>query len=85
MLKVICDKCGADCDLTAYDVLIRSIHNPCPHHISDRAEPQITDEANYHIRFVLCSKCYRQFRLPNLYENSYGKNEIVWRGSDGEN
>lgn len=30
MLKMICDKCGADCDRIAYDVRVNVLHNPVP-------------------------------------------------------
>lgn len=69
MVKIVCDHCGKDCDLVGYDVLIRSIHNPCPHGYLDTGDIHITDEPKHHVRFVLCQKCYRQvFGLPNLYD-----------------
>lgn len=82
MLKIICDHCGADCDLVGYDVLIRSIHNPCPHGYLDTGDMHITDEPKHHIRFTLCQKCYRQvFCLPNLYQCEL-EQRVVFRGKD---
>lgn len=80
MIKIICDNCGRDCDNTAYDVLIRCIHNPVPKCLSDQGDLQITDEPATHLRFILCSECYReQYKLPNIYE-CRAKHQIVRRG-----
>ena len=66
MIKIICDECGGDCDLVGYDLLIRSIHNPCPTSLSDTGNLSITCDKELK-RFVLCQKCYDKHMLPNLF------------------
>ena len=66
MIKIICDECGTDCDLCGYDILIRSIHNPCPVRLTDIGKLSITCDDNVK-RFVLCQKCYAKHRLPNIF------------------
>lgn len=81
MIKIICDKCGADCDRVAFDIRIGVLHNPTPMYIRDLGEPKITDD-NTRIRFTLCTKCYREkFHLPNIYMSS---NHVVWRDQEEE-
>ena len=78
MIRLVCDKCRKDCDRTAYDILIRSVHNPVPVRFDDTECLSITDEPFNTIRFMVCQKCYREMKLPNVYEcNSIGG--IVWR------
>lgn len=69
MIKVICDKCGGNCDRTAYDIQIGAIHNPTPLYANDTGEAKITDD-NTRIRFVLCQKCYSKIGLPNIYKTA---------------
>lgn len=66
MIKIVCDECGGDCDLVGYDLLIRSIHNPCPTHLSDTGNLSITCDKDVK-RFVLCQKCYAKHMLPNIF------------------
>jgi hypothetical protein len=66
MIKVMCDECGKDCDLCGYDILIRSIHNPCPVRFSDTGPLSITCDREIK-RFVLCQECYAKHKLPNLF------------------
>lgn len=67
MIRLICDKCGKDCDLNALDIMIHNIHNPVPHSLEDVGRPQLTSSGE-HKRFLLCSDCYRALGLPNVYE-----------------
>ena len=67
MIKMFCDICGKDCDLTAYDLTIYVLHNPCPVKKQDVDKPQITSE-DTHTRCVLCSECYEKTKLPNPYK-----------------
>ena len=77
MVKLICDKCGKDCDLCAYDITIASLHNPVPHHRSDIGLAQISCD-NTRVRFVLCQECYAEHGLPNIYFEADKKpNELV--------
>ena len=80
MLKMICDKCGADCDRIAYDVRVNVLHNPVPVVMTDSGEPKITCD-NSRIRFLLCQNCYKQLGLPNIYK-CVDKGEVVWRDED---
>lgn len=80
MVKLLCDKCGADCDLVGFDVRVNVLHNSTPHSIFEFGEPKITDD-NTHIRFLLCQKCYREMGLPNIYMAQEAK-RIVWREDD---
>lgn len=66
MIKMICDKCGNDCHLIGYDILIRVLHNPEPVSMTDTGYPSITDD-NTSIRMVLCQDCYKKLGLPNPY------------------
>lgn len=66
MIKIICDECGGDCDLAGYDLLIRSIHNPCPTRLSDTGNLSITCDKEVK-RFILCQKCYAKHILPNIF------------------
>lgn len=67
MIKILCDRCGADCGRVGYEIRVASIHNPTPLHAKDLGDLRITDEtAKY--RFVLCQKCYRAMGFPNCYE-----------------
>ena len=76
MIKVICDECGKDCDLVGYDLLIRSIHNPCPVRLSDIGDLSITCD-NERKRFVLCQDCYAKHQMPNLFYD-----ELVFIGGE---
>lgn len=80
MIKMICDECGKDCDLCAYDVYLGSLHNPRPVRLSDIGEAQITCE-NTHIRFVLCQDCYAKHNLPNLWL-SVEEKRLAWSEED---
>lgn len=66
MMKIICDKCGQDCGLNAYDILIGALHNPVPTSIKDTERPTATTDST-HIRFTLCQDCYESLGLPNIY------------------
>ena len=79
MLQMICDKCGADCGLIAYDVLIRVLHNPSPVCMGDTSEPKITCD-NSSIRMLLCQDCYRKLGMPNIY-TAIRKEKLTFRDS----
>ena len=66
MIRLICDKCGDDCDLNAYDIRVNVIHNPVPLSSKDFGEPHLTDD-NTRYRFLLCQKCFRDMGFPNPY------------------
>lgn len=66
MVKVFCDKCGKDCQLQAFDILIGKISDPAPTNIFDTSDLKITCE-NDKIRFILCQDCYIKLGLPNIY------------------
>lgn len=72
MIKLECDKCGADCGLIAFDIRVNVIHNPVPVYVRDLGEPHLTDD-NTRYRFVLCQKCFRQMGFPNPYMIEKGK------------
>lgn len=80
MIRIFCDRCGADCDLVGYDVRACVLHNFTPHSIFEVGEPKLSDDQT-HIRFVLCQKCYRDLGLPNIYMAKEAK-KIVWREDD---
>lgn len=67
MIKLICDRCGKECGLNAFDVRSNVIHNPVPTSIRDVGEPKLS-ACDDHIRFMLCSDCYNELGLPNPYE-----------------
>lgn len=67
MLKIICDKCGKDCGLIAYDLLVRILHNPEPVSIKDTGAPHITSD-NSSIRMTFCENCYKEMGMPNIYK-----------------
>lgn len=83
MVRIICDKCGCDCDRNAYDVFVQAIHNPAPLYYNDQKAATITDEPNTHVRFTLCQKCYREMQFPNIY-SCMEKKKIVWRDEQDE-
>lgn len=66
MIKLICDKCGKDCDLIARDIQVCNIINPIPHDVTDIGLPTISN-SNERKRFLLCQNCYKKMGLPNLY------------------
>ena len=76
MVKLICDKCGKDCDRIGYDILIRMFRNFAPYDKNDKTSPCLSDEAR-HLRMVLCQDCYIGLGLPNLYVQDESK-EVVW-------
>lgn len=77
MIKMICDKCGKDCDLIAYDIRIGVLHNPVPVSLKDVGEPKITSD-NSHIRMLLCQDCYKELGLPNIYA-TIRENKLTFR------
>ncbi len=79
MVKLICDKCGSDCDRIGYDILIRMLRNFAPYDKNDKSSPCLTD-GDQHLRILLCQDCYMSLRLPNLYIQE-GKKEVVWEKS----
>ena len=66
MIKLICDKCGKDCDNIALDVLVRALENPTPVSCKDTGEPKITISSETK-RMLLCQSCYKRLGLPNVY------------------
>lgn len=67
MIKIFCDRCGADCGRVGYEIRVATIHNPTPLYATDIGDLKITDQpAKY--RFVLCEKCERAMGFPNFYE-----------------
>lgn len=66
MVKVLCDKCGKDCELNALAITTEVIHNPCPVHLQDCGDLQITGDHSK-IRYILCQECYIGLGLPNVY------------------
>ena len=84
MVKVLCDKCGKDCELNALAITTEVIHNPCPVHLQDCGDLQITVDRS-RIRYILCQKCYIGLSLPNVYETIREK-ELKFRNEgDKEN
>lgn len=77
MLKMMCDKCGKDSNLIAYDLLIRLLHNPSPVSITDKSDPTITHD-NSSMRIMLCQNCYRKLGLPNIY-TALNDNKLEFR------
>ena len=77
MVKVFCDKCGADCDLISYVVSIEVIHNPSPVNPFSRGDIKLTCDNSF-LRVCMCQKCYRGMNLPNIYKSTT-KKEVVWR------
>lgn len=77
MLKMMCDKCGNDSNLIAYDLLIRLLHNPSPVSITDKSDPAITHD-NSSMRIMLCQNCYRKLGLPNIY-TALNDNKLEFR------
>ena len=73
MVKIICDKCGKECDHNAFDVFVNFLHDYIPTHCKETVKANIGDE-NTHIRFILCQDCYKKFGLPNPYSK-----EIKWQ------
>ena len=76
MVKLICDKCGKDCDRIGFDLMLRLISNFSPCGKNDTSCPRLTDE-DVHLRMVLCQDCYIDLGLPNLYAQDESK-EVVW-------
>ena len=66
MIQIMCDCCGSDCELNAYDIRVSTIHNPVPASYFDIGEPHLTDDATRY-RFVLCQNCFRKMGFPNPY------------------
>ena len=66
MIKLICDKCGKDCDCHAMDVLVRVIDNPTPVSFNDTGEPKMTI-CNKTKRMLLCQSCYREMGMPKVF------------------
>ena len=82
MIKVICDKCDADCGLVGYALTVEVIHNPCPVHIFDVGDLKITCD-NTKLRMVLCQDCYRSLGLPNVHKAVRDK-KLAWRDKPKE-
>lgn len=80
MLKIICDKCGHDCDRVGYELRVAAIHNPVPLYPTDIGELKITDDTTQ-IRCVVCQECYKKLGLPNIYEVAR-TGEIFFRCED---
>ena len=76
MIKIICDRCGQDCDAVGYDILIRAIHNPIPQHISDKGDLSITCD-HESVRMIVCQEYYKELELPNIYRSNV-QNSITW-------
>lgn len=68
MVKIMCDKCGKECNHNAFDVFVNFLHDYMPTNIKETSRASIGDE-NTHIRFILCQDCYEELRLPNPYSN----------------
>ena len=78
MVKVFCDRCGADCKLNAYAIRIENIHNRYPSFPLDIGPPYLS-VSHERCQFTLCQDCYLEMGLPNLYEVQNNK-EIRFRG-----
>ena len=76
MVKVICDKCGADCDRIGFDVLIRCLCNFEPAYKNETGSPKITD-AEESVRFTLCWDCFKKRGLPHPYDQRFAE-EVLW-------
>ncbi len=83
MIRVLCDKCGADCDATAYAIAVEVIHNPTPRFPTDSGGIKITDDKS-HMRMCLCQNCYRELGFPNIYV-VMETNRLEWHGLRKEN
>ncbi len=83
MIRVLCDKCGADCDATAYAIAVEVIHNPTPRFPTDSGGIKITDDKS-HMRMCLCQNCYRGLGFPNIYA-VMETNRLEWHGLRKEN
>lgn len=83
MIKILCDKCGVDCDRVSFAVSVSLIHNPSPLYVGDTSNPTLTDEPNKHVQFILCQDCYTKLGLPNVYLQRPNSKRIVWRETDG--
>ena len=81
MLKVICDKCGVDCNRVAFEIRVSSIHNPTPLYAMDIGDLKITDERKSY-RFTLCQTCYRKMGFPNYYKVTEG-GDLKFRDEGG--
>lgn len=77
MIKVICDKCGSDCDREGYEIRVNAIHNPVPLYPTDTGDLTITEDRTS-MRFILCRTCYKKMGLPNIYSNQKQK-KVIWR------
>lgn len=66
MIKIICDKCGKDCDNIALDVLVRALENPTPVSCKDTGAPKLTINSESK-RMLLCQSCYKALGLPNVF------------------
>lgn len=82
MIKVFCDKCGADCDLNAYVLTVEVIHNPSLVSPDDIGSLKITDD-NTFMKMCLCQSCYKELKFPNIYKvKRTGK--LDWKNYDKE-
>lgn len=79
MIRVFCDKCGADCDANAFVITVEVIHNPTPLYPTDFGDIKITDDKSY-MRMCLCQNCYRGLGFPNIYEVTRTK-KLKWRNA----
>lgn len=66
MIKVLCDKCGCDCERNAFEIRVSAIHNPTPLYALDVGDLKITTDHKYY-RFILCQHCCREMGFPNYY------------------
>lgn len=80
MIKLICDKCGKDCDRIGYDILIRMLDNFAPYDKNDTSAPHLTNK-DQHLRMLLCQDCYISLKLPNLYMQE-GSKGVVWNDKE---
>jgi len=65
MFKVLCDKCGEDCDKIATFLEIKRVTNYATS-IKDTGSPIGNTEAT--MQLALCQDCYCKLELPNIYD-----------------
>lgn len=77
MIHIECDKCGKDCGLNAFAFTVEVINNPCPVHIFDTGDLQITCD-HTKMRMIVCQDCYRSFGFPNIHK-AVREKKLTWR------
>ena len=76
MIKIICDKCGCECGLSAFVIRVWNIYNLIPAYLNDTTDPKLNDSEK--IQLTLCQDCYKKIGIPDLHK-AVNDRKLEWR------